>query len=41
MRNTFTGLHSYVSDDATDLGNRGFGLMCYPSRYLRSVPEMG
>jgi hypothetical protein len=28
-RSTFTGQVSYVSDDATDLGSSGFGLMFY------------
>ncbi len=32
-RNTFTGQFSYVADDATDLGNSGFGLMFYQSRF--------
>jgi RHS repeat-associated protein len=32
-RNTFTGQYSYVSDDATDLGSSGFGLMFYQSRW--------
>ncbi|MBI5295074.1 MAG: hypothetical protein HY869_06330 [Chloroflexi bacterium] len=32
-RNTFTGQYSYVSDDATDLGNAGFGLMFYNARW--------
>jgi RHS repeat-associated protein len=30
---TFTGQYSYVSDDATDLGNAGFGLMFYNARW--------
>jgi hypothetical protein len=50
--NAFTGQYSYVSDDATDLGSSGFGLMFYReasravlwrvdnARWLRSVPEM-
>jgi len=32
-RYTFTGQYSYVSDDATDLGNAGFGLMFYNARW--------
>jgi hypothetical protein len=32
-RYTFTGQYSYVSDDATDLGNNGFGLMFYNARW--------
>jgi RHS repeat-associated protein len=32
-RYTFTGQYSYVNDDATDLGNAGFGLMFYNARW--------
>ncbi|MBI3175222.1 MAG: hypothetical protein HYZ25_15965 [Chloroflexi bacterium] len=32
-RNTFTGQYSYVADEATDLGNSGFGLMFYNARW--------
>ncbi len=32
-RNTYTGQYSYVSDDATDLGSSGFGLMFYNARW--------
>ena len=32
-RYTFTGQYSYVSDDATDLGAAGFGLMFYNARW--------
>jgi len=32
-RYTYTGQYSYVSDDATDLGNLGFGLMYYGARF--------
>jgi RHS repeat-associated protein len=32
-RHTFTGQYSYVSDDATDLGAAGFGLMFYNARW--------
>ena len=32
-RNNFTGQYSYVADEATDLGNSGFGLMFYQSRF--------
>ena len=32
-RYTFTGQYSYVSDDATDLGSNGFGLMFYNARF--------
>jgi hypothetical protein len=35
-RYTFTGQYSYVSDDATDLGNAGFGLMFYNARWYDS-----
>jgi RHS repeat-associated protein len=38
-RNTFTGQYSYVSDDATDLGSSGFGLMFYQSRWYD--PSLG
>ena len=33
-RYTFTGQYSYVSDDATDLGSDGFGLMFYNARFF-------
>ena len=36
-RYTFTGQYSYVSDDATDLGNAGFGLMFYNARWYDST----
>ncbi len=32
-RYTFTGQYSYVSDEATDLGNAGFGLLFYNARW--------
>ncbi|MFZ5921837.1 MAG: RHS repeat-associated core domain-containing protein, partial [Chloroflexota bacterium] len=32
-RYTYTGQYSYVADDATDLGNLGFGLMYYGARW--------
>jgi RHS repeat-associated protein len=32
-RYTFMGQYSYISDDATDLGNAGFGLMFYNARW--------
>jgi RHS repeat-associated protein len=32
-RFTFTGQYSYVSDEATDLGSAGFGLMFYNARF--------
>ena len=32
-RYTYTGQYSYVSDDATDLGSLGFGLMYYGARF--------
>lgn len=32
-RYTFTGQYSYIADDATDLGNAGFGLMFYNARW--------
>jgi RHS repeat-associated protein len=32
-RYTFTGQYSYISDDATDLGTAGFGLLFYNSRW--------
>jgi RHS repeat-associated protein len=38
-RNAFTGQVSYVSDDATDLGSSGFGLMFYQSRWYD--PSLG
>ncbi|MFZ5821554.1 MAG: RHS repeat-associated core domain-containing protein, partial [Chloroflexota bacterium] len=38
-RNTFTGQYSYVSDDATDLGSSGFGLMFYNARWYD--PSLG
>jgi RHS repeat-associated protein len=31
-RYTYTGQYSYISDDATDLGSNGFGLMYYGAR---------
>ena len=31
--NAFTGQYSYISDDATDLGSSGFGLMFYNARW--------
>ena len=36
-RYTFTGQYSYVSDDATDLGATGFGLMFYNARWHDST----
>jgi RHS repeat-associated protein len=36
-RYTFTGQYSYVSDDATDLGAAGFGLMFYNARWYDST----
>lgn len=38
-RYTFTGQYSYVNDDATDLGNAGFGLMFYNARFYD--PQVG
>jgi RHS repeat-associated protein len=38
-RNAFTGQVSHVSDDATDLGSSGFGLMFYQSRWYD--PSLG
>jgi RHS repeat-associated protein len=32
-RYTYTGQYSYISDDATDLGSNGFGLMYYGARF--------
>jgi RHS repeat-associated protein len=32
-RYTYTGQYSYISDDATDMGNNGFGLMYYNARW--------
>lgn len=32
-RYTYTGQYSYVADDATDLGDAGFGLMYYNARW--------
>jgi RHS repeat-associated protein len=37
--NAFTGQVSYVSDDATDLGSSGFGLMFYNARWYD--PSLG
>jgi RHS repeat-associated protein len=37
--NAFTGQYSYGSDDATDLGSSGFGLMFYQSRWYD--PSLG
>jgi RHS repeat-associated protein len=37
--NAFTGQYSYVSDDATDLGSSGFGLMFYNARWYD--PSLG
>jgi len=36
-RYTFTGQYSHMSDDATDLGNAGFGLMFYNARWYDPV----
>jgi RHS repeat-associated protein len=36
-RYTYTGQYSYVNDDATDLGNAGFGLMFYNARWYDPV----
>ncbi len=36
-RYTFTGQFSYVSDEATDLGSAGFGLLFYNARWVDPV----
>jgi len=36
-RYTYTGQYSYLSDDATDLGGAGFGLMFYNARWYDPV----
>ena len=38
-RYTYTGQYSYITDDATDLGSAGFGLMFYNARWYD--PSLG